>query len=289
VRLYTCQSLLISLLTLFFTERALATGNANLLLPVLAHHPIYGVSVPTPSKARELFQSILSPASGPSLLHSTKAKGLHLQQGLDLAQVLAGTRVKVPIRNSLKLPTQSTTVTLVDQGVDSSPSKFGHISLSPFEDMVSGSILLAALVRAMMEPSSVAKHSIEDYWKAVAELINSLRAAGRSDKLLFSSILREQVWTLAALRQVKQSLNTNKEALITISETQSVPSESAISFEALVSWTDNSLTMVAGILEARGKTGIKATKTASGGYSKGSTKVNILEQSRSLSSEQAQL
>ncbi|PVF98084.1 hypothetical protein CPB86DRAFT_387038 [Serendipita vermifera] len=253
-------------------ERAIATGNTAILLPVLSHHPIYGISVPTASKARALLKSIISPPSATT-------EGVHharLQQALDLAQVLAGTRVAVPVR-TLRNSTQSP-LTIVDQRIDSTSLRSDFVSLSPFRDFVSGSILLAALVRALTELPSSTQYSTEDCWKAVTELVNSLRSAQRDNKLLFSSIQQEQVWSLAALRQVKQDILSNKEALVTLSETQSA-SEPSISFEELVSWTDDSLGTVGAILVARGKTGAKIIAGVGS---------HMLE-TRSLGTEQAEL
>ncbi|KAG8832968.1 hypothetical protein FRC17_000235 [Serendipita sp. 399] len=242
-----------SVVNALVVETALKSNNIPSLLSVLEHHPLYGISVPTPSLARQLLHVITSPVDtyppvySPSLNRTPESQTessvyrQRMDDVLRLKEILSKTRVKVPRENP---PVSDSPVVgiLVDgsHGILSSDEHVS-VSLAPENDLISGSLLLSSLLRVItsgMEDTE--QDSISAYIEVAVELAQNLAKAARRGKITNSANSKDQSWALAALQESKMALSQAGLA--------EIPNR-----QHLTTWIDAGIALLAQQLAHRGK------------------------------------
>lgn len=182
---------------------AISNGLAAELIPVLEHHPIYGVSVPDPSRARALMKSLTAPVGSASIdpLSASRSQDEPLlaerrNYALRLADILAAASVRIPSHSS----DRGKIITAGREGSKKEGASLRKTTLSPTEDLTSGVILLTAILRALPVMPSDGPLSEGDapFFLAARQLMKSLMAAEENGIPQVGLSLKEKIWTLAA-------------------------------------------------------------------------------------------
>ncbi|KAG8863045.1 hypothetical protein FRC20_010910 [Serendipita sp. 405] len=232
-------------------ETAVKTNNVRLLLSVLSHRPIFGISVPTPSHARLLLRTIICPTNSfppsysPSLKNASQAIMDHsmdkqrLEDALRLADVLSMTEVHVPVQ---RLPTPIVGIAVSGAHGSFCSDNLVPVSLSPSTDIISGSILLSSLFRVIASGlKEEGSEAVAAHTEAAVQLAQKLRSVAKRGAITNGAQSRELLWALSALRECKAALA--REELSDI-----------LKPKLFTNWIDAAMVLLIKQLSVRGKT-----------------------------------
>lgn len=225
-------------------EKAIETSNVPLLIPVLMHHPLYGISVPSLQLARRLLKSIISPVnaypppySPSNRVNSEQSTDFvsedHVTQALQLTEVLSAT-ILPPIESSQPPP------------------------LSPSSDLVGGVMLLSLLLRV---PMSGMVEDKSPHLTAIVELAQKLQSGSERKTISRPEDARERLWTLAALRECQAALMSEE----IVAALDRVKSEGKLKMDAksLSTWIASEMLELEGRLSSMGLTVVKKARIPS--------------------------
>lgn len=170
-------------------DRSIALSCETQLLDVLAHRPLYGISVPSLRHARAIMKGILEP----SKVINAEEESTKLQAALSLSQILDASLVQ-------------------DPSATSSPSL---ITPSVASDLVMSSLLLATMLRTIPLPTSPTISKDDDSFINSSAFIHFLTTTSSSVTTLRPpTSAREYIWTNRALQSTKRLLEDTENGLL---------------------------------------------------------------------------